>query len=683
MKTRKAAKYMLALACAVVATSLALAGTAFAATVHGADYHASGSALEAGDIDVLAVDGNAGETVFLTVTYKGRTIAQSLPYTIGENAEAGDEATWAGVATLDISNLDLKGLDGSYAIEAYASRAGGDALYRGTIYGVYADLPDGTSKLIGTRTVNDVEANARDFIPPATVYDNGRTFKRDGEVSGAGALHYAYVEYDEATTVDGAINYIDSEGNVVATSAIPGIGYGEEVKVSVPDVVVADNGDLYRTVFFKDTVVAKNPGAVTFSIYAAKISEADKALAGYYVATIKMVDERGAVIASDTVDVTGNFVYTAPTTIYKKEKSTAIGAPAVVTYTVEGSPTIYLSASKDGVVNRARTITVQYSTQDPDAPSADVTFNLIDGTKHVGEKGRELGTREVTVTLDAPTATPPGTLDVDGVTFNLAGEPESYAYTLRSGEIPVVNVYYTPEGYEPPGSYEVTVNYVNYLNDKVIESHTYTSEPNTTGALEIETPATFSADGVDYIRLDGQEDAIVHSYYSGISSYTVYYRDKNDTYSAGTVINTIRVRYRDGGTEGDAANQAAPGADAADNANAADNAANGDNANANGEGDNQNVRLNRDRTYNVFGGDEGNGTMTNESGVDSNTERIEDNETPLASGFGKGGESSAASSLTGMGSWMIPVGIGLIAVIVVAAAVMAIRRKLHNDENEA
>ena len=71
--------------------------------------------------------------------------------------------------------------------------------------------------------------------------------------------------------------------------------------------------------------------------------------------------------------------------------------------------------------------------------------------------------------------------------------------------------------------------------------------------------------------------------------------------------------------------------------------------------------------------------MTNESGVDSNTERIEDNETPLASGFDRGGQSTAASSLAGMA---IPIGIGLLVVLAAVAAIMVIRRR-KNEENEA
>ena len=100
MKTMIAAKRTLAMLCAIVAATLALTGTAFAATVHGADFSGAGSVIKEGNIDVLNVDGSAGETIFLTVKKGDSAIARNLPYTIGESANAGDKFTWTGTATL-------------------------------------------------------------------------------------------------------------------------------------------------------------------------------------------------------------------------------------------------------------------------------------------------------------------------------------------------------------------------------------------------------------------------------------------------------------------------------------------------------------------------------------------------------------------------------------------------------
>ena len=670
MKTMKAMKRALAMTCAAAIASFALAGTAFAATVHGADFHGTGSALEAGEVDVLNVDGSAGEIVFLTVKAGDTTIAKNLPYTIGADATEGDGATWHGVATLDIANLDLDALDGTYSIEAYANRAGTELLYSGALYGVYADLPDGTVKLVGTRTADAAEMGTRDFGPAETLYAGGRTYRLAGEAAGEGALHYAYEEYDEATTVDGVIKYTDASGAVIASTKIPGLGYEEQRTVDIPSVITADNGDVYRTVYFKDSVTAENPGQTSFNIYCAKMSDADQAISGFYVATIQMVykDEDGneTVIATDSVDVTGEFIYTAPETIYKTETVDAqTGETAVVTYDIDGSPTIYLSAAKDGVLNRARTVKVYYTAQPLDAAEVTVTFNLLDGSKRVNEKGRLLGTQQLVANDETPVVMPESEVTVGEDTFYLVGDPSDYAFTLHTGMAPVIDVYYVPDGYEAPGAYDVTVNYVNFLTNETIESHSYTSDPDQNARISIETPATFSADGVDYVRLDGQEGDIQHSYYSGIASYTVYYRDVNDTLTSGTVINTIRVVYADGTTGGGDATTTEGGE--GDGLGALADAA-------------QALRLNAGRTYNVFDGAGNNGTMTNEGGVNTNTERIEDSETPLASGFDRGGTSTAASSLSQMSRLLIPIGVGAAVVIIAAVAFLVVRRRNADDD---
>lgn len=670
MKKTTAARRALAMMCAAAIASFALVGTAFAVTVHGADFHGTGSALESGEVDVLNVDGNAGDVVFLTVKMGDTTIAKNLPYTIGEGAEQGDGSTWNGVATLDIDGLNLNALDGTYAIEAYGSRAGTDLLYSGKLYGVYADLPDGTSKLVGTRVVDAAESAGRTYEPAETIFDGGRTYRLVGEAASEdGALHFAYEAYDESTTIDGVVKYTDATGATIASTKIPGLAYGEERTVEIPSIVTADNGDMYRTVFFKNSVTAVNPGQTSFSVYCAKMSAADQTAAGFYLATIKMVDQDGNVIATDSVNVTGEFVYTCPTNIYKNETvNAATGEVAVVTYAIDAQPVIRLSAAKDGVINHERTITVPYTAQPLDAAEATVTFNLVDGSKRINDADRVLGKVQIVANEATPTVQPEATVQVDGTTYYIAGDPADYAYTLHSGAMPSIDVYYTPDGYTAPGAYDVKVNYVNFVTNEVIESHSYTSDASANARILIETPAEFSANGVDYVRLAGQENDIQHSYYSGIASYTVYYRDVNDTLTSGTVINTIRVVYQDGTATGGATEGAAAG-DATDAV-----AALADGATA--------LQLNVARTYNVLDGTDNNATLTNESGVDSNTERIEDSETPLASGFDTGASSSAASSLASIAQWALPVGIGVVGVIIALIAFLAIRRRKNDDMYE-
>ena len=645
---------------AVCASALAFAPAAFAATVQGTDFYDLANAESTGEVDVLTVAGETGETVFVSVEKDGRAIAKNLPYTLGQGDTKGSGDNWTGVVTLDMSSFDTKALDGSYTIRAYGDRAGKEALYEGALYGVYAEL-DGTSeKLIGMRTANDAELDKRSYTPPATLYVKSATYKLQGEAEGAGdgsagALYYNYSSYDEEATVDGAITYVDQEGNAIATQGIPGIAFNGSETVKIPATITADNGDLYRTVFFKDEVTATNPGSTTFTITCVKMSDSDKAASNHYVATIRLVDQDGAVIATDTVNVTGAYTYTAPATVYKSVADPQnAGKSRVIAYTLAGSGTVHLNAAEDGVTTGARTVDVEYVAGDPDEAVTQVTFNFVDGSKRVNEEGRSLGSTTVSVDAQNPTATPASEFEVDGTTYVLAGDPADYAYTFGSGVVPVVNVYYTPQGYTAPGPYTVTVNYVNFVSGETIDSATYESEPSTEAALHIEGPQEFSANGVDYVRLAGQEDGIEHSYYSGINEYVVYYRDVNDELTSGTVINNIRVTYVDGEPVVTTVVREIPGTTTGTTVAPTTTTAAATTTNA---------QLNPTSRYNVNDGAGNNGTLTNESGVDSNTERIGDDANPLAQGTDeKGAEEQTGPQFN----------VGAIVAIAVAVAALAL-----------
>ena len=78
-----------------------------------------------------------------------------------------------------------------------------------------------------------------------------------------------------------------------------------------------------------------------------------------------------------------------------------------------------------------------------------MTFNWIDGTKEPGTAGRVLGTQNAMVSAADQNAQPDATIHAQGKTYVIAGKPADYAYEYRSGAMPVVDVYYTPEGYTP------------------------------------------------------------------------------------------------------------------------------------------------------------------------------------------------------------------------------------------
>ena len=688
--SRYATKF-LAMALAAVVAVLVFAGTALADDAHkvvvqGADYHASGSVLESGEFDAATVAGAKDDMVFVSVSQEGvGDIAKYIPYTLGEGETRGSGNNWTGIVSLDIGTLEATKLDGVYTISIYEKRGDKTALYQGKLYGVYADLSDlpagdpDAQKLIGTRVVGPTDSADRKFVANDTLYVGGKTYRlasteptADGEV-----LHFAYEPYNESTTVDGVVKYVDKAGNVVASTKVPGLAQNESRVVNIPTAVKAENGDVYRTVFFRDSVEMKNPGSTSYTIPCTMMSADEAAAANHYVATIQLVDEGGKVIATDSVNVTGEFRYTAPTNIYKTE---IVGGEQVVFgYEVADDPVLNFNAATDEVVTGAKTVQVKYKTLPADQPEANVTFYLVDGTKRANDTGRILATKTVKVNEANPTAAPDAQIEHNGTTYKLVGEPAEYAYTLHSDKVPVVNVYYTPEGYEPPGPYEVTVDYVNFLTGEKIDSESFTSEPSS--KTSIETPSEFSLNGIDYIRLDGQDEPIEHSYYSGIVNYTIYYRDKNDTLTSGTVINTIRVVYADGGTTETTTDGGTT--TTTDTTTVDGGTADAGTTTAATAATNAALQLNAGRTYNVLDGTGNNATLTNESGVDSNTERIEEQETPLASGADFAGDKKSEATVGLPLQAIIPIGAAVLCAILAILVVVMMRRRKNSGEQEA
>lgn len=618
---------------AVAFSLTCFARPALALDVEGTDYYGNGAidtSAENPSIDVLSVGGSKGDTIYLRVQEDGKTIADRLSYTLS----GATTTSHGGVVSLNIEGLVLDGSK-TYTVSAYETREETNAIYTGTIYAVYAQLDGGKSVLVGAHTVKEDKTEAADnYTAQDKLFINDKNYALDtttgAKVEGT-KITYAYTSYDAGASVEGAITYVDTKGNVISSTTVSGITSTNPKTVEIPSMVSKDNGDgttsYYRTVFFKNSVTLSTPGNLSYTITCKLMGKDAVGENNYYKATIKMVDENNNQIATDTVSVTGTYYYTLPSTIYKRESG------KLYIYELKGAQVLTFSTAE-----KKEEVTASYTTRVIESQGVKVTYNLIDGTKGVNEDGRSLGTTTTTVTSDKTTANPDESIDVNGTTYVLANDISNYTYTYGSNANPSINVYYVPEGYKPSnGSYEVTINYVNFLTKKTIKSYTATSKESDNKNLEFTSDAKFSQDGVDYVRLDGQEDAIQHSYYSGITTYTVYYRDVNDTYTSGTVINKIRVVYAgetvvDGGTtvvdEGTTASgQTGRATTTADLANA-------DATNAG--------RLNANGTYNVADGEGNNSTLTNEAGQDSNSERIDDDEVPLASGIGENGVSLAA-----------------------------------------
>ncbi|MCH3967523.1 MAG: hypothetical protein LKE50_02660 [Atopobiaceae bacterium] len=635
------------------------AHAAEAPDVTGADFYVT-DAAQASDVDVLTVTGAAGDDLYIEVTQDGGRVASHLHYALGsDNASSSVTGQLVGVVSLKMSQFDPTS---TYDVKAYSDRAYTNQLYAGTLTAVRATLGGTQDVIIGYTT--RAAGEGQSFSAPATFTKDGVTYSNP-TTAADGTISYT-VDTSTAPSLTGSINYVDEDGTSLSKLDIEGITSDQPQTVSVEKVIAVGSGSsarFYRTLSLSDTVTATYGGTKDFTITCRPISLGNDGVNQFYSATINLVDQDGATLATDSLNVTGRYRWTAPSTMYLTKDGTSH------TYELVGSDVsqyaagiLTLDPSKDGVTSGARTYTISYKDVTPPTAEATWTVRVTNGSVDPHASNRTISTEKVKVSASY---VPEQSIDVDGTTYvPVKSTKASYSYDdalAQNANDPVLYVYYVPADYVAPGDRTVTVNYVNITGGATIDSKTYTLTPDDTEDLSITSPTSFVSGATTYVRLDGQDSPIVCGYYTKYDTYTVYYRDVNDDIAANTVITHFRVDYVDNGTTDNGTTNSGTGT----------NGTAGTGTTANGtatDADGQTVGLPTDGDLNTVSNGGDTATVVNGDGVDSNTARIDDNETPLASGQ-EGG---------------IPVGV--IAGSVCAAAALAIlvillvmRRKKHAD----
>ena len=596
------------------------------------------------DINVLDFGGDAGETVFLTAVVNGSPVAEYMPYVLGSD-QAGADGQSADAFAIELDTESLKDPENlpEITVTVFADRADKTGTTY-TVNWVYANLSDGKTELIGSCT------DGATFAAPEKIQVGNTAYKLKGQSAGDG-YSYDYEAYDPASTVDGVIRYANvnpaagEDPLLDYYTSIPGLGEGESRTVAIPKTIV-EGGAIYSTLSFTTSVTAQYPANTSFTIPVVKMGESEDVVP--HAAFIEMVAD-GEVIATDGVMVKSTVLYTAPSTIYKMQPIDG-GGTQVFAYELAQEGTITLAPNGSA---SDETVTVQYARKALDTAETEVTFNQVDGQERTTSAARKLGSVTKTATASNPVVTAEGLETPAG--YVLVGEASDYSYDLNSNKMPVIDVYYVPSDYQVPGSYNVTVNYVNYFDRSVIDSETFESKVSDVVNMKFTAPAQFSSGGVDWVRLGGQEEPIQHNYYSQNKTYTVYYRDANQELESAPVITQVRTLY-----EEQQVAAATPAAGTAAGAEAATTAA----------------ALNEGATYTVPIGDNANPLATAQDGRTAAQERIEDDAVALADG-----SDSASQAAQGIPDWAVP----LIAVIAAAAvaggiAFFATRRRNENDE---
>ena len=473
------------------------------------------------------IHGGNANNLFYDVLYGEETVYQHVHYTTPDGS---------GVNSVGIDLEDLG--DGysnvtQYSIRVYTGRAANDSntVATATMAGIYARLNGDPEQdvLIGS-VVNGTDAGK--IVPPPTYYDQ----VTDTDYNLSGGMQYDetarkyYAEYKPyvPTPLEGSITYVDNQGNILKKDTIVNITpdhTGDTPKeVVLVDRFLVQGGEqdlyYYPTV---QIVKADYYGQIDFVVLcnAYASTEGETGLVKIHFMS------NGKEVWGDEVNLTTTtFLYTVPESFVQIDAES--GKATQYTLKDDGNQ---LNEYHQLVLVPGRAESDYYFEYEAAAADEVIRWNLIlmDGTTN---------TRLGTETMDVQ---PGQTVEFDAAAHAPAGyvpSQETYTYTY-GGENLVQYVYYTPDGYVPTESYTVTLQFVNIADGAVLQSESVMVNPG--ADTEITCPAEFTAGGNTYVRLGGQSDTYRHSYYSPKRTYTIYYRDVNDTLYANTIITNIET----------------------------------------------------------------------------------------------------------------------------------------------
>lgn len=469
------------------------------------------------------IRGGNATNLFYDVLYGGKTVYQHVHYTPDDR----------GVNSVGIDLEELG--DGysnvtQYSIRVYTGRAvsaTNKPIAQASMAGIYARLNGDPQQdvLIGS-VVNGTDVER--IEPPPTYYNQGTDYNLSGDMKYDETARKYYAEYKPyvPTPLDGSITYVDNQGNILKTDTIVNItpdhtGDTPKEVVLVDRFLVQDGEqDLY---YYPTVQIVKADyyGQIDFVVlcnaYASTEGETGLVKIHYTAG--------GEDILVDEVNLTTTtYLYTVPKSFVQIESGKA------TQYKLKDDGN-QLNEYHQLVLVPGRAENDYYFEYEATAADEVISWNLIlmDGTTN---------TRLGTETMDVQ---PGETVEFNAAAHAPAGyvpSQETYTYTY-GGENLVQYVYYTPDGYVPTESYTVTLQFVNIADGAVLQSESVMVNPG--ADTEITCPAEFTAGDNTYVRLGGQSDTYRHSYYSPKRTYTIYYRDVNDTLYANTIITNIET----------------------------------------------------------------------------------------------------------------------------------------------
>ncbi len=679
--------------------------------------------------EFFRVDNLADKAVYLDVTKVGADGSQTKlthrqEYKVSEDAVDGEGTKIAHIVSMNMVDADGQVTTiademadmtnhATYTVTVWAApRGSAEPLGQFGVYPVYAvadntdDNESPAPELVGIRTVTiGQEATPKNMGVGQSFYsfvgegDDQQTIQykliaQDGvDVAFDEATSSYVAQYEQVSTgaVNGSINYIDLEGNVIRPVTVYDIS--PEGTPATIEKAFFFNGKYYRTVgYLGSSEIMLYPTRANYTVRVMEVAGMDTSA---YQLTVRFEDEDGTLLWSDALDVKGKgYQYALPKTFSMKFEAGVNyyslqglgvvdeeGGVAPLSDDAQWTETVDLSTALDEGLLESQgdgtyVLTARYASQDVEQ-RATFVIREIDGSTH-----QQLGNVALEITPDQAAEYIPEAKEIDGVTYvPWTGNTEPLRYTwsnLADGIELMQNVYYVPEGYVPSEAYDITVQYVSVPNGEILRTETITVSPELTDAITITGDERFTLNGTEYIRMNGQEQGIRHRYFDNADTYSIYYYDANDapvssmTVSSAQIMNSTNTVPVPGQTVYQTVTTTVPtAAPAAADAGAAAPAATAP------------VAAVQPGTGTVVIDDEENPLTNGEAQTTTQERTIDENDNPLASAGGESADAAADSGALSGVNWVVPVGVGAVVVVALAALAHVLYHRRKNEQDQS
>lgn len=400
------------------------------------------------------------------------------------------------------------------------------------LYDASGNLVKTTTEETGTVAIDDSFVFTADeqIEEDGMEYDLSSAYSQLPISYGTGRYTFDYSAYNPAA-IEACVYYVDDRGNVLKTNPIALEYYGGNVTFNVEKNITID-GRSYTKFSGPDTVTLNYFSPVLD--YDIVYVEDEPAVSYPYTVKINYTDSAtGAVLGTqyETITAEDSSVDEVQLTV---PGSLEISSNGSVFY-YHADQTV-IGHDPEGTV---RSYDVPYSLFDQQTPYY-WDIRLVDSAS-----GSLLDETLIEIPVDETRSyTPEAQINVNGTDYILNGAMSaSYDRHYDDPSSRILYVYYNQVGTVIDSEQVVNISFRSVSDNTVLFSEEVTVPAGSNYSREI--PDTYDANGTQYVKLAGQDEALVYNYNTPQRDLTAYYRDVNDLQNVDTVVTQEETIYYD------------------------------------------------------------------------------------------------------------------------------------------